>query len=71
MNSKNLSKIYIVENKIVSLSSVDWVMEKGGFKKVPPWNSWVRRDRSKGVAHPAPNLLRDMWTNTNPEHRGR
>src|SRR5208283_466488 len=27
--------------------------------------------KSKGVAHPAPNLLRDMWTNTDPEHRGR
>src|SRR5208282_2578267 len=46
-------------------------LRRGWKKKVPPWNSWVRRDRAKGVAHPAPNLLRDMWTNTNPENRGR
>jgi hypothetical protein len=25
----------------------------------------------KGVAHPAPNLLRDMWTNTDPSAGGR
>ncbi|MGA3323776.1 MAG: hypothetical protein ABSF45_04840, partial [Terriglobia bacterium] len=66
VESHDPSKMYLIEMKRLSLK----LSVEGKEKKVPPWNSWVRRDRSKGVAHPAPNLLRDMWTNTNPEHRG-
>jgi hypothetical protein len=32
MNSENLAKIYIVDNKIVSLSSAARVRKKGGVK---------------------------------------
>ena len=33
MSSENASKIYIIEIKIVSLSSLARVMKKGGIKK--------------------------------------
>ena len=32
----------------------------------PPRNLWVKGEVRKEVAHPAANLLRDMWTNTDP-----
>lgn len=32
----------------------------------PPRNLWVRCEVKKGIAHPAANLLRDMWANTDP-----
>jgi hypothetical protein len=51
--------MYLIENIMVRKFSTERIMEKKGSSAEFVGNA-------KGVAHPAPNLLRDMWANTDP-----
>src|SRR5208282_5508422 len=71
MKSEKLPKSDVIENKIV----IRFLNLRGRKKRGEIKGSSVefvgRAGGNRGVAHPVPNLLKDMWANTDREGRER